>query len=264
LAAEETFWIVPISNTACKVSRPQPGKVILTPIGIVHEEWEICVFEFAALLETGDKVSRALVQLLRGLVYRLVVDVEPVRDIEFEDDAVHVIVQIDKIPAHLAGLAAQRLGDGLIGNGANHSSYSFYALRRVLPVVVNGSQNLGTVLGTGNRQRLGSDTVDRSFENSKVVVSKQVVVTSRFAIIGEGFDISEDIKDACRRVGTVVEQEHDPNIDCTQDSELGRHDDGRLLIRIVVCKVTHCCKQLICLVCREDEVSTPDLLKVSG
>jgi hypothetical protein len=96
-------------------------------------------------------------------------------------------------------------------------------------------------------------------QHPKVVVSEQVVVAPRLAIVGEWLDVGEDIKHASRRVRTIVEQEHNPNVDCAKDSELARHDNGCLLIGVVVREVTHCCKQLISLVCREDEVSTPDL-----
>jgi hypothetical protein len=261
LAAEKSLWIVPVSYTSRKVRRPQPAKVILREVTIVHKQRQVCVGKLAALLKSSDKVTSALVQLPRGFVHCLVVYVEPVREIELDDDAVDIVIQIDEIAAPLASFAAQGLGDGLVGNGANYARNSLDSLCRVFPVLVDSSQDLGTVLDTRDRQSLGSNTIDATMENSKVVMRKQVVVAPCFTIVGEGLDISKNIKYAGRRLGTVIEQEHDPNVDCTQDSELSCHDYSRFLIRIVVCEVTHCCKQLICLVCSEDEVSTPDLAK---
>jgi hypothetical protein len=132
------------------------------------------VGQLATLLESSDEVTSALVQLLRGFFHGLGVDVEPVREVELDDNAVDIIVQIDKITTHLASLAAQYLRDGLVGNGSNGSSNPLNALRRILPVLVNCSHNLNTVLGARNRQSLSSNSVDGSLQKKSVYVSHTV------------------------------------------------------------------------------------------
>lgn len=59
----------------------------------------------------------------------------------------------------------------------------------------------------------------------------------------------------------VIEEEHEPNVHCTQGGKFGCHDDCRLLVGIVLCKVTHCCKQLSRLVGCEKEIPSPDLMR---
>jgi hypothetical protein len=260
LGPEEALRVVTISDSLRKVFGAQPAKVVLAEIGIVHEQRQVCLGELAALLESGDEVTCALVQLLCGLVYCLVVNIEPVRQVELEDEAVDIVVQVDHVSTSLARLAGQRLGDGLVSNGSNNARHSLDALGRVLPVLVNCLHNLYTILDAWNRQSFCGNRVDRSFDNTKVVLCEQVVVRPRLAVVCEWPDAGEDVEDARRRRGTVVEQEHDPDVNRSQNSELGRHDDGGLLIGIVVGKVAHCCKQLVGLVCSEGQVSSPDLV----
>jgi hypothetical protein len=95
LGAEETIRIIPISHAASKVGCPQSGKVILSKIAVVHEERQIRFRELVILLESGDKVMGTLVKLLGGLVHSLVVDIEPVRKVKLDNDAVNIVVQID-------------------------------------------------------------------------------------------------------------------------------------------------------------------------
>jgi hypothetical protein len=59
--AKEVARVVLIPDISCEVSCAQLATLILSEIGIVHEEWKICFGEFAVLLETGDKITSAFI-----------------------------------------------------------------------------------------------------------------------------------------------------------------------------------------------------------
>lgn len=69
---------------------------------------------------------------------------------------------------------------------------------------------------------------------------------------------SELVKHASSRLGTVVKEEHDPQIDGR--TVLGCLDDRCLAIGVVVYKVAQSCQHLGCLVGCEDVVAAPDLV----
>jgi hypothetical protein len=119
------------------------------------------------------------------------------------------------------------------------------------------------MLDARHGEGLCGDRVDRTLDDAEVVMGKQVVVGSSLAVVREWFDVGENVKDARRRRRSIVEQEHDPNVDSTKNSELSSHNNGRLLIGIIIREVAHSCKELIGLIRGEEKVSSPYLGKVS-
>lgn len=73
----------------------------------------------------------------------------------------------------------------------------------------------------------------------------------------QGTKSFESVKHTLRRLGTIVEQEHDPGVN--DGGVLSSHDDGRLVIGVVLREVADRLKNLGSLIRGEDIVSSPHL-----
>lgn len=71
-------------------------------------------------------------------------------------------------------------------------------------------------------------------------------------------DSSELVKDSSRRLGAIVEEEQDPEVD--RKTALGSQNDSSFVIGVIVDEVAHCGKNLGSLVLADDIVATPDLV----
>lgn len=93
-------------------------------------------------------------------------------------------------------------------------------------------------------------------QDEKVIVFEEVVVGVPRLGGGSMSYRGEFVKDASRRLGSIVEEEHDPRVH--EQTTLGRQDDCSFVIGIVVHKVSKSCQDLRCLVRGEDIVAAPD------
>ena len=176
--------------------------------------------------------------------------------------------------ATLYGLLGEGLGHGLEGDRAQHAGDLEYGLGYVVPVVVvllqhgrahglagdgGGFSRDGVALSAA-KELAGSRSSSWRYllENEEIVVLQQIVVAIPGLGRGGVADRSEFVKDTRRWLGSIVEEEHDPEIN--NRAMLGGQDNGGLLIGVVIHEVAQSIQHLGGLVGREDVVATPDLV----
>lgn len=158
-------------------------------------------------------------------------------------------------------------------NGPEHVRHFKYSVCHIKPVVVVSLHDLCADCLVRQRSGLSSNSIplaaqsksvaDTSTEkiillqNKNIVMFKQVIVAiPRFSSIGRS-DCCKVGKNTLWWLRPVVEEEHDPGVD--QQAMLTSHNDGRLVIGIMLGEVTKSAQDLRRLIGCKDIVSSPYL-----